>query len=60
MRTGSPNFNTEELSEKTWPDFVKLFGKPAEWGVCHCMYYQRARPLPKKGAGGVDQRTENR
>jgi len=47
-RTESAIFATKELSNRTWPDFVKLFKKPGEWALCQCMYYQRARPLPRR------------
>jgi ribosomal protein S18 acetylase RimI-like enzyme len=48
--TGSAamKLSTKELSEKTWPDFVKLFSQGNGWDHCWCVHFQRARPLPKE------------
>jgi len=50
--------SAKELTTKTWPDFERLFEKPGEWGACWCIYYQRARPLPRSATSGLspDQR----
>jgi GNAT superfamily N-acetyltransferase len=47
MTTDSRTYTTKELSKKTWPDFERLFQKPAGWSHCWCMHFQRARRLPK-------------
>src|ERR1700688_2969557 len=39
--------STKELSEKTWPDFVKLFSQENGWDHCFCVHVLRPRPLPK-------------
>jgi len=46
-------FTTKELSRKTWGDFERLFRKPGEWCACWCMYYHRARPVPKAEREGL-------
>jgi GNAT superfamily N-acetyltransferase len=38
---------TKELSEETWPDFVKLFSQGNGWDHCFCVHFQRPRSLPK-------------
>jgi hypothetical protein len=55
-----PEFVTKELSKKTWPDFVKLFKRPGEWGACWCVCYQRPGPIPKSEGAGLtlSQRAE--
>lgn len=47
--TGSAvtKLSTKELSEKTWPDFVKLFSQGNGWDHCWCVHFHRPRPLPK-------------
>jgi len=46
--TGSAmiKLSTKELSEKTWPDFVKLFSQGNGWDHCCCVHFHRPRPLP--------------
>jgi GNAT superfamily N-acetyltransferase len=39
----TPNYRTEELSERTWPDFEKLFSGGGGWDFCWCMAHQRGR-----------------
>lgn len=41
------NLSTKELSEKTWPDFAKLFSQGNGWHHCWCVHFHRANPLPK-------------
>jgi len=40
-------FTTKELSEKTWPDFERLFSQGNGWDHCFCMHFHRPRGLPK-------------
>ena len=48
MKSPPPtNYTTKELSEKTWPDFAKLFSQGNGWDHCWCVHFHRARPLPK-------------
>jgi Acetyltransferase (GNAT) family len=47
MGTYHADLVTRELSTRTWQDFEKLFGRRGEWGACWCVYYQRAKPLPR-------------
>jgi ribosomal protein S18 acetylase RimI-like enzyme len=47
------SFATRELSKRTWGDFARLFNKPGEWRLCLCMYYHRARPVPKAERAGL-------
>ncbi|MDA4125673.1 MAG: GNAT family N-acetyltransferase [Thaumarchaeota archaeon] len=51
--SNSVPFTTKELSKQTWGDFERMFGKPGEWVTCWCMYYHRARPVPKAEREGV-------
>jgi len=37
----TPHYRTEELSERTWPDFEKLFSGGGGWDFCWCMAHQR-------------------
>jgi GNAT superfamily N-acetyltransferase len=39
---------TKELSQKTWPDFVKLFSQGNGWDHCQCMHFHRPCALPKE------------
>jgi ribosomal protein S18 acetylase RimI-like enzyme len=39
--------STKELSEETWPDFVKLFSQGNGWDHCFCVHFHRPRSLPK-------------
>jgi ribosomal protein S18 acetylase RimI-like enzyme len=39
--------STKELSEKTWPDFVKLFSQGNGWDHCFCVHFLRPCPLPQ-------------
>jgi GNAT superfamily N-acetyltransferase len=43
-----PAYITQELSKKTWPDFVKLFSQGGGWDHCQCMHFHRHRALPKE------------
>jgi ribosomal protein S18 acetylase RimI-like enzyme len=48
MKSPAPtDCSTKELSDKTWPDFVKLFSQGNGWDHCWCMHFHRPRPLPK-------------
>jgi GNAT superfamily N-acetyltransferase len=40
-------FITKELSQRTWPDFVKLFSQGNGFDFCMCMHFQRPCGLPK-------------
>ena len=40
-------YRTKALSQKTWPDFERLFQKPGGWSHCWRVHFQRARGLPK-------------
>ncbi len=42
-----PVLTTKELSNKTWPDFVKLFSQGNGWDHCQCMHFHRPCGLPK-------------
>lgn len=42
-------FTTKELSERTFPDFVRLFAPGQGWSTCGCLAYQGYRP-PAKGS----------
>jgi GNAT superfamily N-acetyltransferase len=42
-----PVLTTKELSQKTWPDFVKLFSQGNGWDHCQCMHFHRPCSLPK-------------
>jgi hypothetical protein len=48
MASSSHSYATKELSEKTWPDFVKLFSPKSGWNHCWCVHFHRPHPLPKK------------
>jgi ribosomal protein S18 acetylase RimI-like enzyme len=48
MATSSRSYVTKELSETTWPDFVKLFSLKSGWNHCWCVHFHRPRPLPKE------------
>jgi ribosomal protein S18 acetylase RimI-like enzyme len=39
--------STKELSEATWPDFLKLFSQGNGWDHCFCVHFRRPRSLPK-------------
>jgi len=61
MASPASKYSTEELSEKTWPDFEKLFEKPGGLlgpGVaqCWCMYNHRPGPLPESNWMGPKAR----
>jgi len=43
----TPTYRTEELSERTWPDFEKLFSGGGGWDFCWCMAHQRG-PHPSR------------
>ena len=43
----TPNYRTEELSERTWPDFEKLFSGGGGWDFCWCMAHRRG-PHPSR------------
>ena len=36
-------YQTKELSERTWPDFEKLFSQGHGWDHCWCVAFQRAQ-----------------
>jgi ribosomal protein S18 acetylase RimI-like enzyme len=38
----------KELTEETWPDFVKLFSQGNGWDHCFCVHFHRPRSLPKE------------
>ena len=42
-----PIYRTDELSERTWPDFEKLFSGGNGWDFCWCMAHQRG-PHPSR------------
>jgi GNAT superfamily N-acetyltransferase len=44
----SPVYQTKELSERTWPDFERLFWRGNGWDHCWCMAFQRARHPSRK------------
>src|SRR5713226_4496307 len=48
MRSRSPLYQTRELSERTWPDFERLFSRGNGWDHCWCTAFQRARRLSGK------------
>ncbi|HTQ59084.1 MAG TPA: GNAT family N-acetyltransferase [Candidatus Solibacter sp.] len=48
MPSQLPAFTTKELSNSTWPDFVKLFSQGNGWDHCQCMHFHRACALPKE------------
>lgn len=39
---------TKELSQITWPDFVKLFSQGSGWDHCQCMHFHRPCALSKE------------
>jgi GNAT superfamily N-acetyltransferase len=41
-------YTTKELSQITWPDFVKLFSQGNGWDHCQCMHFHRPCALPKE------------
>lgn len=47
MNPASRSYVTKELSETTWPDFIKLFSPKSGWNHCWCVHFHRPRPLPK-------------
>lgn len=48
MASQEPAYTTKELSQKTWPDFVKLFSQGNGWDHCQCMHFHRPCALPKQ------------
>ena len=48
QKTPAPAYTTNELSRKTWPDFVRLFSQGSGWDFCQCMHFHRPRSLPKE------------
>ena len=40
-------YTTKELSQETWPDFVKLFSQGNGFDHCMCMHFHRPCTLPK-------------
>ncbi len=46
MASQGPAYKTRDLSEKTWPDFEKLFSQKNGWDHCWCMHFHRPRGLP--------------
>ena len=40
-------YTTKELSERTWPDFVRLFTQGNGWDHCACVHFHRPCALPK-------------
>lgn len=47
MATQVPAYTTKELSQKTWPDFERLFSQNNGWDFCWCMHFQRPCSLPR-------------
>jgi len=45
----TPRYRTEQLSERTWPAFEKLFSGGNGWDFCWCMAHQRG-PHPSRQA----------
>lgn len=41
-------YTTQELSEKTWPDFARLFSQGNGWDHCWCIHFQRPCGLPRE------------
>ncbi|MGC2530549.1 MAG: GNAT family N-acetyltransferase [Candidatus Acidiferrum sp.] len=41
-------YTTKELSQETWPDFIKLFSQGNGWDHCQCMHFHRPCALPKE------------
>jgi GNAT superfamily N-acetyltransferase len=48
MGSANPLYQTKELSEKTWPDFERLFARGNGWDHCWCMAFQRAPHASRK------------
>ncbi len=48
MEPRSPLYQTKELSERTWPDFERLFSRGNGWDHCWCMAFQRVRHASRK------------
>ncbi|MBV9600056.1 MAG: GNAT family N-acetyltransferase [Chloroflexi bacterium] len=42
------NYRVEELSERTWPDFEKLFSGGGGWNFCWCLAHQRGPHRPRR------------
>jgi GNAT superfamily N-acetyltransferase len=40
-------YRTEELTQRTWPDFERLFSRGNGWDFCWCMAFQRT-PHPSR------------
>jgi GNAT superfamily N-acetyltransferase len=59
-------YTTKELSQKTWPDFERLFSQKNGWDFCWCMHFHRPCGLPKnkwlrtRAERGVRNRREKR
>ena len=66
MASRLSGYRTRELSQKTWPDFVRLFTQGGGWDFCWCMHFHRLRSLPKhkrfrtRPERGVRNRREKR
>ncbi len=41
MASQVSGYTTKELSNETWPDFVRLFTRGGGWDFCWCMHFQR-------------------
>src|ERR1043166_3871714 len=44
-----PRFSTKELSDRTWPDYVRFFSQGNGWDHCGCIAYQGFRAPSKIG-----------
>jgi hypothetical protein len=49
MAQRSPLYQTRELSERTWPDFERLFSRGNGWDHCWCTAFERV-PHPSRKA----------
>ncbi len=59
-------YTTKELSQKTWPDFERLFSQKNGWDFCWCMHFHRPcgllrnKWLRTRAERGVRKRREKR
>jgi GNAT superfamily N-acetyltransferase len=48
MKRRTPQYETKELSARTWPDFERLFSGGNGWDFCWCLAFQRVAHASRK------------
>ena len=54
------SYATKGLTQRTWPDFVRLFSQGGGWDFCACMLFQRGcQPIGKQYRGRAATHAKN-